>query len=293
VRVLSGVPSWTLLLLRRILELKKAKHMHEVWPNLQMYMHGGISFAPYREQFNAILPNGTTDYFETYNASEGFFGIQDQLNSNEMLLMLDYGVYYEFIPLAEIDQEQPNVLSLENVELNKVYALVITTNTGLWRYVIGDTIRFTHLYPFRFRIVGRTKQFINLTGEELMVENAEAALRKTCTHMNIHVVEYTVAPSFPKENETAAHEWFIEFENTDFDFERFCFLLDENLRDENSDYDAKRNTNLNLGFPIVHQGKKDVFYTWLKQRNKLGGQHKIPRLATDRVWLEELIKLNT
>lgn len=292
VRVLSGVPSWTLLLLRRILELKKAKHIHEVWPNLQMYMHGGISFAPYREQFNAILPNGTTDYFETYNASEGFFGIQDQLNSNEMLLMLDYGVYYEFLPLEELNSKKPRALSLEEVELNRVYALVITTNTGLWRYMIGDTIRFTHLYPFRFRIVGRTKQFINLTGEELMVENAESALRRTCTHMNIHVVEYTVAPSFPKENETAAHEWFIEFENNDFDFDRFCFLLDENLRDENSDYDAKRNTNLNLGFPIVHKGKKDVFYTWLKKRNKLGGQHKIPRLATDRLWLEELIELN-
>lgn len=292
VRVLSGVPSWTLLLLKKILELKQAAHIHEVWPNLQMYMHGGISFEPYREQFNAILPNGTTDYFETYNASEGFFGIQDQLNSNEMLLMLDYGVYYEFIPIEEISQMNPKVLGLKDVELNQVYALIISTNTGLWRYLIGDTIRFTNLSPFRFRIVGRTKQYLNLTGEELMVENAERALQLTCNHMNIHAVEYTVAPCFPKNNEPASHEWIIEFVDNNFDFERFSFLLDENLRLVNSDYDAKRNTNLNLGFPKIHLAKKDLFYDWLKQKNKLGGQHKIPRLATDRVWIEELTEMN-
>lgn len=292
VRVLSGVPSWTALLLQRILTLKKAEHIHEVWPNLQLYMHGGVSFAPYVRQFEQLLPRGTTDFIETYNASEGFFGIQDQLNSKDMLLMLDYGIYYEFIPLDELGKENPIALTLKQVELGQVYALVISTNSGLWRYLIGDTIRFTSLNPFRIQVVGRTKQFINIAGEELMIANADQALKTVCAHLNIHVKDYTVGPVFPTETSAAKHEWIIEFEESHIELSRFSFLLDEELRAINSDYDAKRNTDKNLAFPVIHLAKPNLFYTWLKQRNKLGGQNKIPRMMQTRELLDELLALN-
>lgn len=292
VRVLSGVPSWTALLLQRILSLKKAAHIHEVWPNLQLYMHGGVSFAPYVRQFEQLLPRGTTDFIETYNASEGFFGIQDQLNSKDMLLMLDYGIYYEFIPLDELGKENPIALTLKQVELGHVYALVISTNSGLWRYLIGDTILFTSLNPFRIRVVGRTKQFINIAGEELMIANADQALKTVCAHLNIHVKDYTVGPVFPSEHSAAKHEWIIEFEESQIELARFSFLLDEELRAINSDYDAKRNTDKNLAFPTIHVAKPNLFYSWLKQRNKLGGQNKVPRMMQTRELLDELLALN-
>ncbi len=288
VRVLSGVPSWTQQLLNKILELSNKENINQVWPNLQLYMHGGVSFLPYEAAFDSLLPNKTTDFVETYNASEGFFGIQDQLNTKELLLMLDYGVFYEFIPEEEWHKDFPCVLPLEEVQVNTPYALVITTNSGLWRYNLGDTIAFTSVAPYRFKIIGRTKAFINLVGEELMVHNVEQAISVCSKKMHVGIIEFTVAPIPPDAIYHARHEWFIEFSEQSVDLNRIANLLDEELRQLNSDYDAKRKGNLNLLQPIVNQIQPNGFNAVLKNRNKLGGQHKIPRLTNSREWASEL-----
>jgi len=288
---LAGVPSWMLILLKRILELTGKSTISEVWPNLEVYFHGGVSFLPYRAQFKNIIGSKKTTYIETYNASEGFFGIQDQADSEEMLLMLDYGIFYEFIPMEEIEKEYPATLNLHEVELGKNYALVISTNAGLWRYVPGDTIKFTCLNPFRFKISGRTKHFINAFGEELIIDNAEKAVAIACEKTHSLIREYTAAPVFLTANDSAAHEWLFEFEREPSDLEYFAETLDNALKSLNSDYEAKRYNSMLLKKPIIHKAPEGTFYNWLANKGKLGGQHKVPRLSNDRNHLEELLKL--
>ena len=288
---ISGVPTWNVVLAKRILELSGKSHLLEVWPNLELYFHGGVNFTPYREQFKQLIPSDQMYYLETYNASEGFFGIQDLSNSEELLLMLDYGIYYEFLPVEHLDEEQPKTLSLNEVELDKNYALIISTNAGLWRYLIGDTIKFTSLSPYRIQITGRTKHFINAFGEELIIDNAEKALAKTCAETTSAIKEYTACPIYFKGNEAGAHEWIIEFEQPPKDLTRFTEILDKHLRELNSDYDAKRYKDMALGMLKIHQAPSGTFYAWMKNRGKLGGQHKVPRLANERKYVEEILKL--
>ena len=234
----------------------------------------------------------TTKYYEIYNASEGFFAIQDLNHSDELLLMLDYGIFYEFIDMQTYYSDNPKVIRLNEVELNKNYAIVITTNAGLWRYKIGDTVRFTSLSPYRIKITGRTKHYINVFGEELIIENAEEALSKVCKITNSAIKDYSVAPIFMKGKSKGAHEWIIEFKKHPLNFDEFCFLLDQELQKLNSDYEAKRAGNITLTPPVIHQARACLFYDWLKAKNKLGGQHKVPRLSNSRVYLEELLTLN-
>lgn len=288
---ISGVPTWTVILAKRILEITGKNNLLEVWPNLELYFHGAVNFAPYREQFKKLIPSDNMYYLETYNASEGFFGIQDQINSTEMLLMLDYGIYYEFIPMDELDKEHPNTLSLAEVELNKNYALVISTNAGLWRYMIGDTIKFTSLSPFRIQITGRTKHFINAFGEELIIDNAENALVVACRETGAIIKDYTAGPIYFGDSSTGGHEWIIEFEKMPDDVENFKLLLDNNLKKLNSDYEAKRKGDMALQFPTIHIAESQTFYNWMKSKGKLGGQHKVPRLSNDRKYLDELLPL--
>ena len=288
---LAGVPSWMLVLLKRILVKKKVKTINEVWPNLEVYFHGGVSFAPYKEQFIKLFDNDKVNFLQLYNASEGFFGIQDQLKSDEMLLMLDYGIFYEFIELNDwANNNFSKVIHLEDVKTGIDYALIITTNAGLWRYQIGDVIHFTSTNPYRFKISGRTKQHINVFGEELMVHNAENAIAKACEKTYALVKDYTVAPVF-MENNSGAHEWLIEFEKEPNNFDFFVALLDESLKKQNSDYEAKRYNNFVLHFPEVKKMPQNTFYNWLKANNKLGGQYKVPRLSNDRKILEEILSL--
>ena len=288
---ISGVPSWTLLLLNRILEINKTDNLFDIWPNLELYMHGGVNFSPYQKQFERIIPSSKMNYYESYNASEGYFGIQDQQKSNEMLLMLDYGIFYEFIPFENTNEEQPTTVALENVELNKIYEMVITTNAGLWRYRLGDTIEFTCLNPFRIKIIGRTKQFINAFGEELMVDNAEKAITEACDKTQAIIKDYTVAPFFLEGNNAGKHQWLIEFEKKPADVALFGYFLDEALKKLNSDYEAKRFSNMILAEPEILILEKNTFYNWLKSKNKLGGQHKVPRLSNNRKLLEEILNL--
>ncbi len=288
---LSGVPSWMLLLLKHILDKTGKTNIHEVWPNLEVYFHGGVNFRPYKEQYEAITLPGKMSYLETYNASEGFFGIQDRSDSQDMLLMLDYGIYYEFIPLGEIENEYPSTLGLDEVDMETNYALVISTNGGLWRYIIGDTIRFTSLNPFRIQITGRTKNFINAVGEEVIIDNAEKALAIACKKCHAIVNEYTAAPLFFKDKTRIAHEWLIEFEKEPHDLEYFTETLDNALKALNSDYEAKRFHDMILGPPIVRNIPPSTFYNWLKIKGKLGGQNKVPRLSNNRIYVEEIIKL--
>ncbi len=287
---LSGVPSWTLLLLKRILEITNKKNILEIWPNLEVFFHGGVNFDPYREQFKSLIPSNEMVYMNTYNASEGFFGIQDTNHSDEMLLMLDYGVYYEFIPMENWEDENPQTVLLEDVELNKNYALVISTNGGLWRYQIGDTVEFTSLSPYRIRITGRTKNFINAFGEELIIDNAEAALKGACDKHKSIVNEYTGAPIYLGDNKKAAHEWIIEFEAEPKDLNDFKRSFDDNLKKVNSDYEAKRSHDLLLHEPIIHSVPKGTFYKWLKKKGKLGGQNKVPRLSNNRNYIDDILK---
>ena len=263
----------------------------EVWPHLELYVHGAVNFEPYREQFRKLIPNDDMYYLETYNASEGFFGIQDQSDSSDLLLMLDYGIYYEFIPMEEVDKEYPQTLSLNEVEIEKNYAIVISTNAGLWRYMIGDTVKFTSLNPYRLKITGRTKHFINAFGEEVIIDNAEKALNKACADTNAQIRDYTACPIYFKGNEAGAHEWIIEFEKKPKEFERFIDILDNTLREVNSDYDAKRFKDMALKRPKVHQAPDGTFYKWLKNKGKLGGQHKVPRLANDRKYVDEILEI--
>ncbi len=289
---LVGVPSWMLVLLNRVLEKTGKKNILEVWPNLEVYFHGGVNFNPYREQFKKIIPKKDFKYFETYNASEGFFAIQDVNHSLDLLLMLDYGIFYEFIPMDKFDNENSKAIPLSQVKLKTNYAMVITTNGGLWRYLIGDTVKFTSLKPYRIRITGRTKHFINVFGEELIIENAENALKQACLKTKTEVSEFTVAPIFMSENNTGGHEWVIEFKKQPENLNYFTELLDNALKSLNSDYEAKRYNNLTLAMPKVNLARQGLFYDWLKQNGKLGGQHKITRLSNSRKYLEEILLLN-
>lgn len=285
---IAGVPSWMLVLLKRILEIKKATSIREVWPNLEVYFHGGVSFTPYKDLFRQLFDNDKTSYMQLYNASEGFFGIQDQHNSDDMLLMLDYGIFYEFIPASELGKENPRVYNLSEIQLHTDYAMVISHNAGLWRYQIGDTIRFTSSNPYRFRISGRTKQHINVFGEELMVHNTEQALKCACEKTHAQIREYTVAPVFMGEN-TGSHEWLIEFERHPNNLTYFADVLDTSLKQLNSDYEAKRYNNYVLQPPKVTVAPEGTFYKWLKSHNKLGGQYKIPRLSNERQLITEIM----
>ncbi len=288
---ISGVPTWNIVLAKRILEITGKENLLEVWPNLELYFHGAVNFKPYREQFKKLIPDDGMYYLETYNASEGFFGIQDQANSEEMLLMLDYGIYYEFLPMENIGADNPETLGLDQVELNKNYAIIISTNAGLWRYMIGDTVKFTSLSPFRIQITGRTKHFINAFGEELIIDNAEQALARACAATGAIIRDYTAGPIYFKGNENGGHEWIIEFEQLPADVPRFTEVLDKTLREINSDYDAKRYKDMALRAPELHIATEGTFYNWMKNRGKLGGQHKVPRLANDRVYLDDILKI--
>ena len=288
---LVGVPSWMLVLLNKVLEKTGKSNILEVWPNLEVYFHGGVNFNPYREQFKKLIPKKDFKYYETYNASEGFFAIQDQNNSFDLLLMLDYGIFYEFIPMEHFNGENSEAIPLSQVVLDKNYALVITTNGGLWRYLIGDTVKFTSLDPYRIRITGRTKHFINVFGEELIIENAEEALKQACLKTNAEISEYTVAPIFMNGDNSGGHEWVIEFKNHPKNINYFTELLDNSLKAINSDYEAKRYNNMALKLPKINVVREGLFYDWLKQQGKLGGQHKIPRLSNSRKHLEEILEL--
>jgi hypothetical protein len=287
---LSGVPTWTIVLLQRILDITEKKDISEVWPNLELFIHGAVSFTPYRHLFNDIIKSSKMNYVETYNASEGFFGIQDQSDSEEMLLMLDYGIFYEFIPLEESDRKQPTTMLLDQVKLGQIYEVVISTNAGLWRYRIGDTIRFTSLNPFRIKIAGRTKHFINAFGEELMIENAEKAIAEVCNKSGTAIDNFTAAPKYLSHGKSGAHEWVIEFSKSPKDLAHFADELDKTIRELNSDYDAKRHKDIALGRLILHEAPPNTFYNWMKQRGKLGGQNKVPRLSNSREYVDDLLK---
>ncbi|HUH52314.1 MAG TPA: GH3 auxin-responsive promoter family protein [Flavobacterium sp.] len=284
----AGVPSWMLVLLNKALETTGKKNLLEIWPNIEVYFHGGVSFEPYKEQYRKLLPSSDFNYYEIYNASEGFFALQDLNNSDQMLLMLDYGIFYEFIPMDGFGTANQKVIRLADVELGKNYAIVITTNSGLFRYLIGDTVRFTSLSPYRIKITGRTKHHINVFGEELMIENTDRAIAEACRLTGADVLDYTVAPIFMVDKEKGAHEWMIEFKEAPKDIERFEKVLDDTLKSLNSDYEAKRTNNMTLNPPVLNIARSNLFYDWLKQRDKLGGQNKIPRLSNDRLYLEEL-----
>ena len=290
---LAGVPSWMLVLLNNVLESTGKSNLFEIWPNLEVYFHGGVNFDPYIEQYNAILPKDNFRYYEIYNASEGFFAIQDRNANKELLLMLDYGIFYEFIPMDTYGSASQKVIPLEQVQVAKNYAIVITTNAGLWRYKIGDTVRFTSISPFRIKVTGRTKHHINVFGEELIIENAETALKQASKHTQCEILDYTAAPIFMEGREKGAHEWIIEFKTPPKDLSLFTKSLDSALMDLNSDYQAKRVNNITLNLPKVHVARQRLFYDWLKQKNKLGGQHKVPRLSNKRDFIEELLHLNT
>tara|TARA_R110001592_G_scaffold264121_2_gene529462 strand:- start:184 stop:1692 length:1509 start_codon:yes stop_codon:yes gene_type:complete len=288
---LVGVPSWMLVLLNRVLERTGKENILEVWPNLEVYFHGGVNFNPYREQYKKLIPKADFKYYETYNASEGFFAIQDRNGSKELLLMLDYGIFYEFIPMTKYAGENSKTIPLSQVKTAVDYALIITTNGGLWRYLIGDTIRFTSLDPYRIMITGRTKHYINVFGEELNIENVEDALKLACEKTKALITDYTVGPIFMKDKKSGGHEWIIEFTEAPSSLEYFTELLDNALKSINSDYEAKRYHNMTLALPKIHMAKKGLFYDWLKEKGKLGGQHKIPRLSNSREFVEELLKL--
>ena len=287
----AGVPSWMLVLMNRMLEETGKGNLLEVWPNLEVYFHGGVSFEPYREQYQKLLPKSDFKYYEIYNASEGFFAIQDLNDSSDLLLMLDYGIFYEFIPMDTFGTPNQKIIRLADVELFKNYAIVITTNSGLWRYLIGDTVRFTSLNPYRIRVSGRTKHHINVFGEELMVENTDQAIAKACQLTQTEVVDYTVAPIFMEGKEKGAHEWMIEFKQNPSDLAQFQKIVDDTLQSLNSDYEAKRYNNMTLNPLIINLARPHLFYDWLKERDKLGGQHKIPRLSNQREYLEQLKEL--
>ena len=288
---LAGVPSWMLVLLNNVLETTGKQSLFEVWPHLEAYFHGGVSFEPYASQYQKILPKEDFRFYEIYNASEGFFACQDHNDTKDLLLMLDYGIFYEFIPMDEYGTDEEMAIPLSEVEIGKNYAVVITTNAGLWRYKIGDTVRFTDLNPYRIKVSGRTKHHINVFGEELIIENAESALKKVCLMTNCEIIDYTVAPIFMEGKEKGAHEWIVEFKTAPRDFDNFTKQLDLALQEVNSDYEAKRYNNMTLNMPTVHQARKDLFYDWLKKNDKVGGQHKVPRLSNSRTYLEELLKM--
>lgn len=289
---LAGVPSWMLVLLNSMLEETGKDNLFQVWENLEVYFHGGVSFSPYKEQYKVLLPRKQFKYYEIYNASEGFFAIQDRNNANDLLLMLDYGIFYEFIPMDTYNTSEQLEIPLWDVKVGVNYAIVITTNSGLWRYKIGDTIRFTSKNPYRIRVTGRTKHHINVFGEELIIENAEEALKSVCKKAGAEIKDYTAGPIFMKGREKGSHEWIIEFRKAPQDLDYFTEFLDNALKSLNSDYEAKRYNNTTLSMPKVHVARENLFYDWLKINDKLGGQHKIPRLSNKRDYIDELLQMN-
>ena len=289
---LAGVPSWMLVLLNKVIEETGKDHLFQVWENLEVYFHGGVNFNPYKDQYEKLLPRKSFKYYEIYNASEGFFAIQDRNNADDLLLMLDYGIFYEFIPMEIYGTSAQQAIPLWEVEVDKNYAIIITTNAGLWRYKIGDTVRFTSLKPYRIKVTGRTKHHINVFGEELIIENAEEALKNICKKTGAEIKDYTAGPIFMSGKEKGAHEWLIEFRKAPDELEYFTEFLDNALKALNSDYEAKRYNNSTLKMPKVHIARENLFHDWLKSKNKLGGQHKIPRLSNKRDYIEELLKMN-
>ena len=291
VRSLAGVPSWMLTLMNKLLETTGNKYIDDIWKNLEVYFHGGVSFKPYRNEFNNIISNKEFKYYEVYNASEGFFGIQDTNNGRDLLLMLDYGIFYEFIEISDKEKSE-RIIDLSQVKKGVNYSMLITTNSGLWRYKIGDTVQFTSLDPFRIIISGRTKHFINAFGEEVIIDNVEKALEKVIKKHQCKVVDYTVAPRFMQSGKKGNHEWIIEFSKEPKNINDFMSDLDLFIQDNNTDYKAKRFKNITLDKPILHSARKNLFYDWLKSKNKVGGQNKIPRLSNDRKFFDELLKIS-
>lgn len=289
---ISGVPSWMLSVLLRVMELSGKKHLQEVWQNLEVFFHGGISFTPYREQYEQLISKQDMQYMETYNASEGFFGIQDDPNDKSMSLMLDYGVYYEFLPMDEFESEKPNIVPLEGVEIGRNYAIIISTVCGLWRYEIGDTIQFTSVRPYKFVITGRTKYFINAFGEELIMDNAEKGIEAACKATGAQISDYTAAPIFMDSNAKCRHQWLIEFTKMPDSISDFERILDSKLQEINSDYEAKRFHDVTLQQLEVVVARKNLFNDWLKLKGKLGGQHKIPRLSNSRKNIDQMLAMN-
>jgi hypothetical protein len=293
VRSISGVPSWMLVLIKAVIKENGAESLTDIWPNIEVFFHGGISFVPYREQYKKLIPSDKMRYMETYNASEGFFGIQNDPNDTSLMLMCDYGVFFEFIPFEDLDKENPRCFRLEETNIGENYAMVISTCGGLWRYLIGDTVRFTSKNPPKFVISGRTKNFINAFGEELMVNNAEQAISYVCEHTGAQVNEYMAAPLFLLDQAKGRHQWLIEFgEKPNVSIDEFAMMLDNKLQELNSDYEAKRYKEISLQPLEIIEAKKGVFYEWLKRDDKLGGQHKIPRLRNDRIIFEKLLRIN-
>lgn len=290
---IAGVPSWNLVMIKHILDFTGKNNLLEIWPNLELFTHGGVSFTPYREQFQKVIPSPNMHYMETYNASEGFFAIQDDPNTADMLLMLDYGVFYEFIPMNEIDQPNPKAVTIADIEINKNYAMVITTNSGLWRYMIGDTVMFTSTFPHKIKITGRTKHFMNAFGEEIIIDNAEKALEIACKKTKATIADYTAAPIYMGDDAKGAHEWLIEFENEPDNPQFFVNALDIALCSINSDYEAKRYKGITLSEPVVHILKPGTFFNWMKSRGKLGGQNKVPRLSNTREYVDALLKFTS
>ncbi len=291
VTTIAGVPSWMLILAKNILKVTGKSTLKEVWPNLELFSHGGVAFGPYKDEFDKLIGFDDMKYIETYNASEGFFAIQDREDDNSMLLMLDYGIFYEFIEMSEFDKDKPKVITIKDVKLQVNYALIISTNSGLWRYILGDTIKFTSTFPHKIKVTGRIKHFINAFGEELIIDNAEQAIIKACKKTNAIIREYTACPIYIKGENKGAHEWLFEFTKEPPNMDYFMEIIDNKLKDLNSDYEAKRFKNLSLDFPKFHVLKEGTFYKWLYQKDKLGGQHKIPRLANHREYVEELLSL--
>lgn len=289
---ISGVPSWMLSVLSRVMELTGKEHLEEVWPNLEVFFHGGVAFTPYRKQYEQLIASKKMHYMETYNASEGFFGIQSDPTDPSMLLMVDYDVFYEFIPIDDVDKETPDIIPLQGIELGKNYAMVISTSCGLWRYMIGDTVKFTSKDPYKFIITGRTKHFINAFGEELIVDNAEKGLEYACGQTGAEVLEYTAAPVFMDDKAKCRHQWLIEFAKEPEDLNQFAMILDKHLQEINSDYEAKRYKNITLQHLEIIKARRGLFNDWFKMKGKLGGQHKIPRLSNSRECIEEMLKMN-
>ncbi|MBR2637364.1 MAG: GH3 auxin-responsive promoter family protein [Bacteroidaceae bacterium] len=290
---LSGVPSWMMAVLKHMLDITGKKSVDEVWPNIEVFFHGGVAFTPYREQYRQLICNPDMKYMETYNASEGFFGIQNDPDDSSMLLMIDYDIFYEFIPMDELESPNPAVLPLWEVEIGKNYAMLISTSCGLWRYMLGDTVRFTSKEPYKFVITGRTKHFINAFGEELIVDNAEQGLKAACAATNAQVSEYTAAPVFMGADARCRHQWLIEFSKSPDSPALFAEVLDKTLQKVNSDYEAKRYKDITLQQLEIIEAKEGLFQMWLKSKGKLGGQHKVPRLSNSRQYIDELLSMNS
>ena len=292
VNSLSGVPSWMLVLIKAVLQKTGSEYLTDVWPNMEVFFHGGVAFTPYREQYKDVIRSSKMHNVETYNASEGYFGTQNDPAAPAMLLMIDYGIFYEFIPLEDVGKENPRTFCLEEVELNKNYAMVISTSAGLWRYMIGDTVKFTSKNPYKFVITGRTKHFINAFGEELIVDNAERGLARACAETGAQVVDYSAAPVFMDKHAKCRHQWLIEFAQMPDSLEKFAKVLDDTLKEVNSDYEAKRQNNLALQPLEIIVARPNLFHDWLDSKGKLGGQHKVPRLSNTREYIEEMLELN-